>query len=96
MNLCHIEVVTSEMDVPLSELELSRVLEPDNPKEIATQWLYITVIQKMGYITKPFRSLVLYSRVLLPAVVFRGLLDFDRFSNYERFNNFHFPYNKNT
>ena len=80
MNLCHIEVMTSEMDVPLS---------------IATQWLYITVIQKMGYITKPFRSLVLYSRVLLPAVVFRGLLDFDRFSNYERFNNFHFLYNKN-
>ena len=33
MNLCHIEVVTSEMDVPLSELELSRVLEPDNPKD---------------------------------------------------------------
>ena len=55
MNHCHIEVVTSEMDVSLS---------------IATQWLYITVIQKMGYITKPFRSLVLYSRVLLPAVFF--------------------------
>ena len=33
MNLCHIEVVTSEMDVPLSELELNRVLEPDNPKD---------------------------------------------------------------
>ena len=33
MNLCHIEVVTSEMDVPLSELEMSRVLEPDNPKD---------------------------------------------------------------
>ncbi len=65
MNLCHIEVVTSEINVPLSELELSRVLEPDNPKDCySTQWLYITVIQKMGYITKPFRSLVFYSRVI--------------------------------
>ena len=52
MNLCHIEVVTSEMDVPLSELEMSRVLEPDNPKDC-----FQCCISTMGYVTKFFRSL---------------------------------------
>ena len=45
MDLCHIEVVTSERDVPLSELELNLILEPDNPKDryaVAD----ITVIQR--------------------------------------------------
>ncbi len=30
MDLCHIEIVTSKKDVPLSEFELSLVPEPDN------------------------------------------------------------------
>ena len=56
MNLCHIEVVTSEMDVPLSELELSRVLEPDNPKDCYAVAVYHGN-SKMGYVTKRFRGL---------------------------------------
>ncbi len=54
MDLCHIEVVTSERDVPLSELIL--ILEPDKPKQ-----RYAVVVyhgkSKMGYVTKRFRGL---------------------------------------
>ena len=56
MDLCHIEVVTSERDVPLSELELNLILEPDNPKDRYAVAVYHGK-SKMGYVTKRFRGL---------------------------------------
>ena len=56
MDLCHIEIVTSEKDVPLTELELSLVLEPDNPKDRHAVAVYHGN-SRMGYVTKCFRGL---------------------------------------
>ena len=56
MDLCHIDIVTSEKDVPLSDLELSLVLEPNNPKDQYAVAVYHGN-SKMGYVTKRFRGL---------------------------------------
>ena len=56
MDLCHIEIVTSEKNVPLSELELSLVLEPTNPKDRYAVAVYHGN-SKMGCATNRFRGL---------------------------------------
>ncbi len=56
MDLCHVEIVVSEKEVPLSDLELSLVLEPDNPKKNRYTAIYHGN-SKMGYVTKRFRGL---------------------------------------
>ena len=68
MDLCHIEVVTSERNVPLSELELILMLEPDNPKDRYAMAAYHGK-SKMGYVTKRFRGLAKERRARYIGVV---------------------------